>query len=137
MRALLPVLTAASLVAGCAAWSGDPGADIRHIEWRATEIGGRPAADSHRPASMLLAAQNRASGSGGCNQWHAQYRLDGRAVSFGPIGSTRILCEGPVGDQERTFFDILQSVDRYSLTADGVLELATPQGQTIEFRRSR
>ena len=135
MRPLFPTFIAVVLNTGCTGWAGPPSADIRNVQWRAVEIGGRPAVATHRPASMLLAAQGRASGTGSCNHWFAQYRLKGNAVSFGQIGSTRIGCGGPVGDQEKTYFDILQSVDRYTLGAGGDLTLATPQGQTITFRQ--
>jgi heat shock protein HslJ len=117
-------------------WAGKASEDIRNVEWRALEINGRPIVATHRPASMLLSAQGRASGSGSCNQWFAPYRLKGQAVSFGQIGSTRIGCDGPIGAQERAYFDILKSVDRYSRGGGGgTLMLATPQGQTIIFRR--
>jgi heat shock protein HslJ len=135
MRVLLSACAAITL-SSCAGWGGGPAAEIRNVEWRAVDIGGRPAIMSHRPASMQLDSQGRAGGAGGCNQWHAQYRIERQGISFTQIGSTRMLCQGPAGEQENIFFDILQSVDRYTLWPDGALALATPQGRTIIFRRA-
>ena len=109
MRLFSPALIAAALITGCPGWGGRAGAEIREVHWQAVEIDSRPAVATHRPASMVLWAQGRANGSGSCNRWFAQYRLEGTALSFGQIGSTRIGCEGPVADQERAYFKILQS----------------------------
>lgn len=135
MRLYVAAIAVLPLAVGCVGSGGKSIDDIRNKEWRAVEINGSPVVSTPRPASMLLAEQGQASGSGSCNRWFAPYQLEGEAVSFGQIGSTRILCEGPVGAQERVYFDILKSVDRYSLGTGGTLTLATPQGQTITFRR--
>jgi heat shock protein HslJ len=124
------------IASGCAGWGGSPSAQIRNVEWQAIEIGGRASIETHRPASMELGPRNRASGSGGCNRWGAEYRLEPGRISFGQINSTRILCEGPVGEQENTFFAVLNEADRYTIWADGSLTIATPAGRTATFRRS-
>jgi heat shock protein HslJ len=134
MRTLL-ITTATMALVGCAGLGDGPAATVRNVEWRAVDIGGQPAITSHRPASMRLDAQGRAGGSGGCNQWHAQYRIEGSKISFSQIGSTRMLCEGPAGEQENVFFAMLQSVDRYTLGPNRTLTLATPQGVIVTFRR--
>lgn len=135
MRTVIPAFAAAALATGCAGLGGPQSEDIRNAQWRAVEIGGRAAVTTHRPASLLLAARGEAGGSGGCNHWFAPYRLQGNTISFGQIGSTLIGCDGPVAEQERAYFDILRTVDRYSIRPDGALTLATPQGQTITFLR--
>jgi heat shock protein HslJ len=124
------------LASGCATLGGSSAAQIRNVEWRAIEIGGRAAIDTPRPASMELGARNRASGSGGCNRWGAEYRLEPGRISFGQINSTRIGCDGPVGEQENVFFAVLNEADRYTIWADGSLTIATPAGRTATFRRS-
>jgi heat shock protein HslJ len=135
MRSLIaPILFV--LVSGCAGWGGSPAADIRNVEWRAIEIGGRAAVETARPASMQLGGRNQASGSGGCNRWGADYRLERGRISFGQIHSTRIGCEGPVGEQENIFFAVLNDADRYTVWADGSLTIATPGGRTATFRRA-
>jgi heat shock protein HslJ len=124
------------LASGCAGWGGSPAGDIRNAQWQAIEIGGRAAVETPRPASMELGARNQASGSGGCNRWGGEYRLETGRISFGPIHSTRIGCEGPVGEQENVFFAILNEADHYTVWADGSLTISTPAGRTATFRRA-
>jgi heat shock protein HslJ len=135
MRILI-IPTFLLLASGCAGWGGSPGGQIRNVEWRAIEIGGRAAVETQRLASMELGGRNQASGSGGCNRWWAEYRLDPGRISFGQINSTRIGCEGRVGEQENIFFAVLNEADRYTVWRDGSLTIATPAGRTITFRRA-
>jgi heat shock protein HslJ len=135
MRAYLPAVAAVALTGGCVSLGGKSTEDITNAEWRAVAINGHPAVSTQKPASLLLGADGRASGSGGCNQWFSTYRSSGQAISFGQVGSTRMGCDGPVSEQEKTYFDILRAVDRYSLGNARTLTLSTPRGQTIIYRR--
>jgi heat shock protein HslJ len=73
-----------------------------------------------------------AGGTGGCNTYFADYTLDGTSLSFGPVGSTQMFCEGPGSEVETAYFANLALVtswasDGSTLTlsdADGNLLLA-------------
>lgn len=132
----IAIITLALLASGCASFGGSSAGDIRNAQWRAIEIGGQAAIESQRPASMELGARNQASGSGGCNRWGAEYRIEPGRISFSQIHSTRIACEGQVGEQENIFFAVLNEADRYTIWADGSLTIATPAGRTATFRRA-
>jgi heat shock protein HslJ len=49
----------------------------------------------------------RASGFAGCNRWFADVSVDGAALSFGPVGSTRMMCPPPAMAAETALFDAL------------------------------
>ena len=60
--------------------------------WRAVELGGKAVA-AERPAFIEFTAENRASGSFGCNRFNGPYQLDGDKVKFGPLASTMMACQ--------------------------------------------
>jgi putative lipoprotein len=78
-------------------------------EWRPTEIEGATIADD---AGIFLqfAADGKVQGSGGCNNFAGSYEIDGEAISVGPLAATRMMCPGPVSDNEDRFFAALQKV---------------------------
>jgi heat shock protein HslJ len=82
--------------------------------------------------TLMLDAGN-AAGSGGCNTYHASYETTGDSgLVFGPIASTKMLCEQGISDQERAYFAALgravsSAVAGHQLTlsdADGQILLA-------------
>ena len=48
------------------------------------------------------------SGNVGCNGFGGEYSVDDDAITFGPVMSTMMFCEGPVGDQEMTTLAVFQ-----------------------------
>lgn len=82
--------------------------------------------------ATLLMNDGQAGGSGGCNQWFAGYTLDGPNLTFGPVGSTLMLCEGPGGQVETFFLADLESVRTWDIT-DGTLTLSGETGPVLAF----
>ncbi|MFJ3481906.1 META domain-containing protein [Pseudomonas sp. NPDC090202] len=122
-------LLALGLLGGCAS---DPDALKRDhgyvLEW----IGERPLMDySH--LTMTLGKDGRAYGNAGCNHWFAAYRLDGDAISFGPLGSTRKQCAPALMEQERRFLDAMGKVQRWDMSEINQLQLWPAQGQPLRF----
>ncbi len=64
-------------------------------------------------ASIVL-EDGQATGSGGCNGFSATYQLDGAALSFSEVLSTRMACPEPAMDLEQAFFAQLGSVASWS-----------------------
>jgi heat shock protein HslJ len=70
----------------------------------------------------------RASGSAGCNRWHASYTARGSSLKFGPAATTRRVCaEQGVMEQEQHFLDALATVSEARAEGER-LELRTAQG---------
>ena len=125
------IAAAAFLAAGCSTPVG--GGSVMG-DWRAVDLNGFPVTD---PAPTLdLGSDGRASGSGGCNSWSADYDLDSReGLRFGPIASTKKACAPVPMEQEARFFDLLSRVRGYSRYGDGSLSLIGADGSAIRFRR--
>lgn len=73
----------------------------------------------------LLTGQN-ATGKTDCNSFFSEYALGSDGVlSFGPIGSTKMACEG---SQEAVFTDAISKVSHYTFNKDGNLVLILADG---------
>ena len=85
------------------------------------------------PASVfatLVLKDGHAGGSGGCNQWFADYTLDGSSLTFGTVGSTLMLCAGDGGTIETFYFADLPAVAAWAI--DGTtLTLSADDGQPV------
>ncbi|AAT90076.1 hypothetical protein ATY41_02530 [Leifsonia xyli subsp. xyli] len=75
-------LAAVSLLAGCA---GSPGSAALAGSWGSTAAG--------KP-HLTIQGDGSFSGSDGCNRLTGKGSIDGDSISFGPIVSTRMACEG-------------------------------------------
>jgi heat shock protein HslJ len=69
------------------------------------------------------------SGSGGCNQYSAQYEATDDAISIGAIAATERACLDPDGvmDQEQAYFAALERADTWSVES-GRLEFRDESG---------
>lgn len=117
-----------------AAFAAQPGT-LAGTAWRVTNFNnGRQAVVSVLAGTNLtlaFAADGRASGSAGCNDYTGGYKADGPKLAIGPVAATRRTCAGPEGimAQEQQFLKALETVatarvegDRLELrTADGAL----------------
>ena len=60
---------------------------------------------------------SRVAGSGGCNRYTSSYAVEGEAITFSRVLSTRRFCEAEgVMDQERAYFDALETASRFELS---------------------
>jgi heat shock protein HslJ len=126
---VLPALLASALLAGCASEAPAIRQDHGYVlEW----IGERPLIDSSH-LSMTLGADGRAYGNAGCNHWFAAYRLEGDAISFGPVGRTRKLCAPALMEQEQRFLQALPTVERWDISPIQQLRLWPTEGKPLRF----
>ena len=70
------------------------------------------------------------TGSAGCNRYFAAYQIDGDALTFGPIGATKMACGESVDRQEIQYFNALESVGTYNVEGDH-LHLINAEGTTV------
>ncbi|MBT2478534.1 META domain-containing protein [Streptomyces sp. ISL-94] len=66
-------------------------------------------AEAAGKAWFTLAADGAASGVLGCNRFSAKAAVEGATLTFGPVTSTRMACEGPAGEVERTLTELFGS----------------------------
>jgi heat shock protein HslJ len=107
------------LAAACAALAPDslpPQSELTGTRWVASSIGGAPVAG--RPPEIVFGAEDRLSGTGGCNRLFAVYEAARGFIDVRGLGRTEMACESETMRQEQAFVDVLQNAERYSREAD-------------------
>ncbi len=102
------------------------------VEWRLVEAGGAPVpplVDEKQPRILLDPVQKKAAGFSGCNNFFGSYELDGASLKFGPVGATRMFCEGVSGEVEMRFMKALDETRTWE-RRDGIL-LLLKGGQSL------
>jgi heat shock protein HslJ len=72
-------------------------------------------------------ADGTLSGSGGCNEYSAAYKIDEDKISIGPAATTRKACEQAIMDQETQYLAALSTAATYRVDSSQ-LELRTADG---------
>ena len=78
----------------------------------------------------LKLEESQISGSGGCNQYSAAYRVEGDRMIIEPLRATRRTCDGPVMEQETKFFAALQATHHVTQESDESLTIAYGEAST-------
>lgn len=111
---------------------GAPSPDLRSTTWQLVSIGDKPVSvpDSQRTPHIILQADSKqVSGSGGCNRMFGVYELNGDALRFSGIGSTKMACQDGM-DTETAFLPALLRVAKYRIDGQQ-LELSDSTGAVI------
>ncbi|MGJ8537629.1 MAG: META domain-containing protein [Parasphingopyxis sp.] len=117
---------------GC---GGDPQDVLSGADWHVTELLGE-AVPVDAGINFQFDGEGGMFGTGGCNRFRADYRLDD-SLSIGPVTSTRRACIDPeVSRRENQLFTALGSVISLSMEEFGALSLYLEDGSEIkaEFR---
>ena len=108
----------------------------------AESIDGRWQLISHGPASSLtpavedveafieFGADGQLGGNVGCNGFGGEYTVEEDAITFGPIISTKMFCEGPVGEQEAATLSVLSESATFDLDGD-TLTITSADGNSV------
>lgn len=130
MRAFLLIL----LAIGCRPSSPT----ITGKEWVVTAVGDQvaPVGAGGRYLTMRFDAEgSRVSGFSGCNQYGASYTLTGDSISFGPVISTKMACEG-YDSLEQAFLGAIPAIAQWQL-ADSTLVLYGGTGVAVRLREGQ
>lgn len=87
------------------------------VVWTVTSIGGEPVLVDTR-LTFSIAGDNRAGGSGGCNNYFTEASFETSPLSFGPVAGTRMACDPAIMGQEARFFAALGATAGYELSGD-------------------
>lgn len=87
--------------------------------WQVTSIGGDPVLP-HTEVSLSIAADHRAGGNGGCNNYFTEADFEDPPLTFGPIAGTRMACAPEIMDQEAALFAALEATVSYELSGDAL-----------------
>jgi len=69
------------------------------------------------------------SGNVGCNGFGGEYVIDGDKITFSPIESTLMFCEGPVGGQELAVLSVLQESATFVMEGN-ILTITSADGSS-------
>ncbi|MFE0577755.1 MULTISPECIES: META domain-containing protein [unclassified Streptomyces] len=92
----------------------DPDAPLTAVEWTVqslisgTSVSSLPAGAAGT-ARFTIAADLSVSGTLGCNRFSARVTRDGDRLTFGPLTTTRMACDGPAGEVEAQLTDLFAS----------------------------
>jgi heat shock protein HslJ len=137
-RAAIMLAAAALLLGACTAAPRVPPATVPSpvqqglldIEWQLIELDGQPVSSPPPPRGahlVLMSADARVAGSGGCNRLMGRYRIEGEGLRFDQLASTMMACADGMA-QEQAFTAALGQVVRWRMMP-ARLELLDAQGQ--------
>lgn len=78
-------------------------------KWLAEDIDGGGVIDRLQ-TTLEVSADGKVTGMGGCNRYAGSANIDGNAIKFLPMGSTRMACSPAVMKQESKFHATLEKV---------------------------
>ncbi|MFI6148492.1 META domain-containing protein [Streptomyces sp. NPDC051109] len=112
-----------------------PDAPLTATAWTVTSlVSGQSATATSLPAEaagkavFTISADLATSGSLGCNRFSAKATGDGAQLTFGPLTTTRMACEGPVGEVERKLTELFSASPLTWSIKGGTLTLTAPDG---------
>lgn len=109
-------------------------AQLMGDEWVVEEISGQGVVDASR-ATLQFGADGRLSGNASCNQYGTQFSLEGDRLVLGPIVATRRACAMDLMDQEKLFFEVMNSAGQVKFGPGGVLTITAENGLFLTARR--
>ena len=104
-------------------------------EWIIEDIAGGGVIDNTQ-ASLQFLADGRLAGSGTCNRIMGSYKMSGKKLSLGNLGSTMMMCPEALMNQERKLLNLLPTVTGFHVDKTGALVLTTANKKTIVARRT-
>jgi heat shock protein HslJ len=109
------------------ACSGGASADIQG-QWKLVSYDQTPAVPDVETSIEFKDGQM--NGNVGCNGFGGEYKVKGDKIEFGPVMSTMMFCEGPVGEQEMGTLAVLQ--EKTSFAIDGnTLTITSADGNSV------
>ena len=121
-------------ISGCASSMSTPVESDLAGAWMVEYIGERPVIDNS-PATIEFAGNGRVGGNASCNRFVGEYVLSGSSLSFGKLGTTKMMCPPALMEQEARFLAALEWVAKAQMR-DGLLNLLDAKDGVV-FKASR
>lgn len=127
-RFVLGILILALTLAAC----GGGSASLTGVTWTVTAMPG-VGVDPTVPITAVFGTDGKVSGSGGCNNYSADYTVSGSNLTVASPMSSMMSCNEGVDQQESQYFYLLESTGAYEIKGNA-LTLKDSSGQkTIEY----
>jgi heat shock protein HslJ len=137
MRLAIPSIAALGFAAACATATTESQLTADQLTgspWKVISVNGGNAEPG--PVTIVFGEGGRASGASTCNQYSAEYKLDGSKLTFGRAISTMRACPEPLMEVEQRFLGTLANVERAEIAPDGSLVLYAKNEGRIVARRT-
>jgi heat shock protein HslJ/uncharacterized lipoprotein YbaY len=125
------VLTHGQAYRGC---GGEPATLLQGAEWVVEDLNGTGLIDQSR-MTLLFGPEGHLSGRASCNSFMGQYTLTGEGLTLSKAATTLMACPPSLMQQETKFLTLLQDVQRFEISPNGLLVLHTADGRTLTARR--
>ncbi|MBZ9596742.1 META domain-containing protein [Streptomyces erythrochromogenes] len=113
-----------------------PDAPLTAVEWTVqslisgSSVSSLPAGAAGT-ARFTIAADLSVSGTLGCNRFSAQVTRDGDRLTFGPLTTTRMACDGPAGEVEAKLTELFASGPLLPRIEGRLLTLTSADGKGL------
>lgn len=112
---------------------------LTKTRWVATTInngtGGATSVVAGSTVTAVFAEDGTVAGSGGCNNFNGTYTVDGAALDFGPLMSTKKACaDEAVSRQETNYFAALDKVTTFAFAGANLQLRAADGSLQVEYR---
>ena len=124
MKKLVIGMFAIFVLAAC---GGGSSASIQG-EWKLVSYNQIPAAPD--VDTSIEFKDGQLSGNVGCNNFGGGYSVSGDSITFDPIATTEMFCEGPIGDQELGTYAMLQGSVKFELNGSKLI-LTSEDGKSV------
>lgn len=103
-------------------------------KWRLEDLAGTGVLDRVE-ATLEFAEEGKVAGGGSCNRFFGTVQISGDAITFGPLGSTRMACAEAVATQEARYLKALQDAERFALKGSVLLIYSKGVEKPLRFVR--
>ncbi|MEW6085021.1 MAG: META domain-containing protein [Chloroflexota bacterium] len=80
--------------------------------------------------SIIFGEDGQVNGSAGCNGFGGDYSVGDGTITFGPLVSTLMFCEGPAGDQEAAVFSVFFETATFAVDGN-TLTITSADGSSV------
>jgi heat shock protein HslJ len=109
-----PVLTVSSIrevKAKQAAPASNAAFNLSGSEWVLKDLAGGAA--DHGQATLTFPDAGKIAGNGSCNRFFGSAEINGNAIKFSGLGSTRMACPEEIMNQETKYLQALETAERF------------------------
>jgi heat shock protein HslJ len=100
--------------------AGPEAPSLAGTKWRLADLAGTPVAEGIE-ATLEFGADGGVSGNASCNNFRGAATITGDAITFGPLATTRKMCDQPTMAQETAYLAALGEALRYEMEESALL----------------
>jgi ABC-type amino acid transport substrate-binding protein/heat shock protein HslJ len=83
--------------------------------------------------TALFGADDRVSGSDGCNNYNAPYTVSGKSLTVGPPAPTQMACPADIAQQGQTYLMLLQQSQSYDVSGNQLTIFGSGNQKLLQY----